>query len=130
MAVGTTDMHAQTQQHQEGKRNKIIQFVEVNQIENDITIKNPFNDVEVLSKYTGLKMHDALKIALDANGKALNSDNRYNAKFVIPQINEYYLGQFMYFLMLSVAYEGEIANVDAYNQPGVEIYKKFMKEEL
>ena len=36
----------------------------------------------------------------------------------------------MYFLMLSVAYEGEIANVDAYNQPGVEIYKKFMKEEL
>lgn len=75
-------------------------------------------------------MHDALKIALDANEKALNSDNRYNAKFVIPQINEYYLGQFMYFLMLSVAYEGEIANVDAYNQPGVEIYKKFMKEEL
>lgn len=130
VAVGTTDMHAQTQQHQEGKRNKIIQFVEVNQIENDITIKNPFNDVEVLSKYTGLKMHDALKIALDANEKALNSDNRYNAKFVIPQINEYYLGQFMYFLMLSVAYEGEIANVDAYNQPGVEIYKKFMKEEL
>lgn len=130
VAVGTTDMHAQTQQHQEGKRNKIIQFVEVNQIENDITIKNPFNNVEVLSKYTGLKMHDALKIALDANEKALNSDNRYNAKFVIPQINEYYLGQFMYFLMLSVAYEGEIANVDAYNQPGVEIYKKFMKEEL
>lgn len=130
VAVGTTDMHAQTQQHQEGKRNKIIQFAEVNQIENDITIKNPFNDVEVLSKYTGLKMHDALKIALDANEKALNSDNRYNAKFVIPQINEYYLGQFMYFLMLSIAYEGEIANVDAYNQPGVEIYKKFMKEEL
>lgn len=75
-------------------------------------------------------MHEVLKIALQANEAALNSDNRYNAKFTLPQLNEYYLGQLMYFLMLSVAYEGEIANVDAYNQPGVEVYKRFMKAYL
>ena len=34
------------------------------------------------------------------------------------------LGHLFYFLMLSIAYEGELANVDAYDQPGVEIYKR------
>lgn len=130
VAVGTTDMHAQTQQHQEGKRNKIVQFLEIGSVENDIMVKNPFSELEMLNKKDGLKMHEVLKIALQANEAALNSDNRYNAKFTLPQLNEYYLGQLMYFLMLSVAYEGEIANVDAYNQPGVEVYKRFMKAYL
>ena len=130
VAVGTTDMHAQTQQHQEGKRNKIVQFLEISSVENDITVKNPFSELEMLNKKDGLKMHEVLKIALQANEAALNSDNRYNAKFTLPQLNEYYLGQLMYFLMLSVAYEGELANVDAYNQPGVEVYKRFMKAYL
>ena len=130
VAVGTTDMHAQTQQHQEGKRNKVVQFIEVENIENDIIIENPFKHVKILNKHNGLKMHNALKIALQSNEDALSSDDRYNAKFILPQINEYYLGQLMFFLMLSVAYEGELADVDAYNQPGVEIYKKFMKGKL
>ncbi|EKC57867.1 Glucose-6-phosphate isomerase, partial [human gut metagenome] len=47
-----------------------------------------------------------------------------------PRLNEYMLGQLMYFLMLSVAYEGELADVDAFDQPGVEVYKRFMKERL
>lgn len=32
----------------------------------------------------------------------------------------------MFMLCLSIAYEGEFANVDAFNQPGVEVYKKFL----
>lgn len=32
----------------------------------------------------------------------------------------------MFMLCLSIAYEGEYANVDAFNQPGVEVYKKFL----
>jgi glucose-6-phosphate isomerase len=42
-------------------------------------------------------------------------------------MNAYHLGELFYFLMLSVAYEGELANVDAFDQPGVEAYKKIMK---
>ena len=36
----------------------------------------------------------------------------------------------MYFLMLTIAYEGELADVDAFDQPGVEVYKKLMKAQL
>ena len=130
VAVGTTDMHAQTQQHQDGRLNKVVQFLEVADPEEQALVHNPFADVPYFAKYEGLDMNKALKVALAANEAALTSDNRYNARFTLPRLNEYMLGQLMYFLMLSVAYEGELADVDAYDQPGVEVYKRFMKEKL
>ena len=57
----------------------------------------------------------AVEMALDA-AKRLN--------------HVYMLGQLMFLLMLTVAYEGELADVDAYDQPGVEVYKRFMKAKL
>ncbi|MDY4921299.1 MAG: glucose-6-phosphate isomerase [Phascolarctobacterium sp.] len=130
VAVGTTDMHAQTQQHQDGRLNKVVQFLEVADPEEQAVVHNPFSEVPYFEKYEGFDMNKALKVALAANEAALTSDNRYNAKFTLPQLNEYTLGQLMYLLMLSVAYEGELANVDAYDQPGVEVYKRIMKEKL
>ncbi len=130
VAVGTTDMHAQTQQHQDGRLNKVVQFLEVANPEVEAVVHNPFKNVHFFDKYEGMDMAKALKAALDANEAALTSDNRYNARFTLPKLNEYYLGQLMYFLMLSVAYEGELADVDAYDQPGVEVYKRLMKGRL
>ena len=130
VAVGTTDMHAQTQQHQEGRLNKVVQFLEVANPEEQAVVHNPFTDVPYFAKFEGLDMNKALSIALAANEAALTSDNRYNARFTLPYVNEYMLGQLMYLLMLTVAYEGELADVDAYDQPGVEVYKRFMKEKL
>lgn len=130
VAVGTTDMHAQTQQHQDGSRNKVVQFLEITYPEEEAILGNPFPDIPFFSKYEGLDMNKALRLALRANEEALTSEQRHNAKFVLPKLNEYYLGQLMFFLMLSVAYEGELANVDAYDQPGVEVYKRIMKAHL
>lgn len=130
VAVGTTDMHAQTQQHQDGRLNKVVQFLEVANPEEEAILHNPFADVPFFDKYEGMDMAKALKAALNANEAALTGDNRYNARFTLPKLNEYYLGQLMYFLMLTIAYEGELADVDAFDQPGVEVYKKLMKAQL
>jgi glucose-6-phosphate isomerase len=130
VAVGTTDMHAQTQQHQDGRLNKVVQFLEVADPEQEAVVHNPFPDMPYLDRYENLNMNRVLKLALDANEQALTGDNRYNARFTLPKLNEFILGQLMYFLMLSVAYEGELADVDPYDQPGVEVYKRIMKEQL
>ena len=37
-AVGTTDMHSLTQEHQEGKRNKLVQFITVRESRKDADI--------------------------------------------------------------------------------------------
>ena len=129
-AVGTTDMHAQTQQHQDGCRNKVVQFVEILEKTCDVQLGNPFGKLEFFAKYNGMCVDEALKIALEANAQALNEDSRFNANYQLPKLTTYYVGQLLYFLMLSVAYEGELADVDAYDQPGVEAYKKIMKEKL
>lgn len=129
-AVGTTDMHAQTQQHQDGKRNKVVQFLQVENMGADITVPGSFPDIPAFSRYKGLSLSRALKSALKANREALDADHRFSALYVLPNLSEYSLGQIFYFLMLSIAYEGELANVDAFDQPGVEAYKRIMKRDL
>ena len=126
VAVGTTDMHAQTQQHQDGKRDKVVQFLRVAEWSYDPTIPDCFPNVDKLHEIAGKKLSFALDCALKANAQALSGDNRMNAEFVLPRLNAYYLGQLLYMLALSVAYEGECADVDAFDQPGVEAYKRIL----
>ena len=61
---------------------------------------------------------------------ALASNKRYSACFTLPKLNAYHLGELLYMLAMSVAYEGELSNVDAFNQPGVEAYKRIMGPKL
>ena len=130
VAVGTTDMHSQTQQHQEGTLDKVVQFIKVAKWANDLTIPNVFPNVKKLADISGVKMGDALEVARQSNADALKSNNRFNACFTLPEVNEYHLGELMYLLAMSVAYEGELLNVDAFNQPGVEAYKRIMGPKL
>ena len=130
VAVGTTDMHSQTQQHQEGTLDKVVQFVKVEKWANDYVIPNIFPNVAKLADISGVTMSEALEVARQSNADALKSDNRFNACFSLPELNEYHLGELLYMLAMSVAYEGELLNVDAFNQPGVEAYKRIMGPKL
>lgn len=130
VAVGTTDMHAQVQQHQEGTLDKVVQFLRIDEWENDVMIPNPFPEIPTFRNFTQISMSKVMDAALFANAEAQISEGRLNALITLPKLNAYYLGQIMYFLCLSVAYEGGLANVDAFNQPGVEAYKKIMKTKL
>ena len=130
VAVGTTDMHAQTQQHQDGKKDKVVQFVKVAEWEQDAVIPDVFPSVSKLSEISSLFLSQALDVAREANAQALMNDGRFNATFVLPSLNAYHLGELLYMLALSVAYEGELANVDAFDQPGVEAYKRLMGPRL
>lgn len=129
-AVGTTDMHAQTQQHQDGKRNKIVQFVRIAQWDTDPVIPNSFPETAKLAEIAGLSLSQGMEAARQANAQALASDYRFNATFTLPKLTAYHLGELLYLLALSVAYEGELANVDAFDQPGVETYKRILGPSL
>lgn len=130
VAVGTTDMHAQTQQHQEGKKDKVVQFVKIAEWENDPVIPDAFPSAAKLSEISGLRLSQALDVARESNAEALISENRFNATFVLPKLDAYHLGEILYLLALSIAYEGELANVDGFDQPGVEAYKRIMGPRL
>lgn len=130
VAVGTTDMHAQTQQHQQGKLNKVIQFIRIENWKNDIEIPNVFPEAQKLADISGVTMGQALEVARESNADALAGNKRYNACITLPELNAYHLGELLYMLAMSIAYEGELADVDAFNQPGVESYKRIMGPKL
>ncbi|MDF2564531.1 MAG: glucose-6-phosphate isomerase [Massilibacillus sp.] len=130
VAVGTTDMHAQTQQHQEGTLDKIVQFIKIAKWNVDPVIDDAFPTVKKLSDISGIPMSQALEVARQSNASALASENRFNATYTLPELTPYHLGELLYMLALSVAYEGDLANVDAFDQPGVEAYKRIMGPSL
>ncbi|WP_196592793.1 glucose-6-phosphate isomerase [Pectinatus sottacetonis] len=130
VAIGTRDMHSQTQQHQEGSLNKVVQFIRIDKWDKDIVIPNAFPEAKKLSDISGVTMGQALEVARQSNADALISNHRFNAVFSLPQLNAYHLGELLYMLAMSVAYEGELADVDAFNQPGVEAYKRIMGPKL
>lgn len=129
-AVGTTDMHAQTQQHQDGARDKIVQFVQIGSWETDPVIPDIFPAAPALHSIASLRMSEALDAALAANAEALSADGRPSAVLRLPRLDAFHLGELLYLLALSVAYEGELADVDAFDQPGVEAYKRIMGPKL
>ena len=124
-AIGTTDMHSLTQEHQEGKKNKLVQF---------ITVQEPAEDVSVLcdEKETSgmVPMSYMLRTAKHANEEALAQDGRMSATISIRKVTPFHIGALMYFFFLTVAYEGAMAGVNPFDQPGVEKYKKILHNDL
>jgi len=49
-----------------------------------------------------------------------------NIRVVLPQLNAYYIGQLFYFFEKAVGISGYMLEVNPFNQPGVEAYKKNM----
>lgn len=130
VAVGTTDMHAQTQEHQEGPQDKVVQFVSVKNWNHDVIVPHLYDQYPKLAAFSGLPLSEVLEAARNANATALAGDGRPSANIILPELNAYHLGEVMFMLCLSIAYEGEFANVDAFNQPGVEVYKRYLGKTL
>lgn len=124
-SVGTTDMHFLTQEHQQGQKNKLVQF---------ISVKEPTRDVEVECNEkdaTGpVPMSRMLDAARRANEEALASEGRMSCHIAMKELTPFHVGALMYFFFLAIAYEGALANINAYDQPGVEDYKKILHEDL
>lgn len=110
-----------TQEHQEGKINKLIQFISVDKRSYPLEVK-----CEEGGKTGIVDLGQVITAAMKSNAEALASEHRMSCEITIPEISPYCIGGLLYFFMLTVAYEGALAGIDAFNQPGVEAYKKIL----
>lgn len=124
-AVGTTDMHSLTQEHQQGKKNKLVQFISVEHLPADLTVLCDEKDAS-----GPVPMSRMLVAARRANEEALASEERMSCHIAMKELTPYHVGALMYFFFLTIAYEGALAIVNAFDQPGVEDYKKILHEDL
>ncbi len=123
-ARGTNDLHSIQQNNIEGVNNKTVTFIKVTNFNNDVALekKGDFIHKRKLSKLIGL--------AQEATEWALTQENRPNCTITLPKLSPYYWAGLLFFFEKATAFEGELLNVNAYNQPGVESYKNYMYYKL
>ncbi len=121
-ALGTTDQHSQIQLYNEGPNNKLIIFVEVKKLEPKLILPKFFGKKVVINKIFELEK--------TGTEDSLTENNRPNITIKIDEINEKTLGELILFFEGSIAFLGEFFNINAYDQPGVELSKKITKKLL
>ncbi|MBP7898544.1 glucose-6-phosphate isomerase [Candidatus Gracilibacteria bacterium] len=130
-ALGVTDQHSQVQLYNEGPRDKFIVFIEVDSLgRKKLTIPSSKIASESMSYLKGVTFQELIKVEKRATERGLQEYGRPSATIQIPKVDEETLGELFMLLEGSVAFLGEYYNVDAYNQPGVEIAKIYTKKML
>ena len=71
-----------------------------------------------------------LGLAQEATEWALVLNNRPNCTIVMSEVSPATWGGLLYFFELATAFEGELLNINAFDQPGVESYKNYMYYKL
>jgi glucose-6-phosphate isomerase len=119
-ALGVTDQHSQVQLYAEGPFDKIIVFLGVDEYRETITIPKTYADMPSLGFLGGVTHNDLIKTEQAATEYALTKANRMNMTITLPKVTPQTLGQLLYFFEIATAYAGELLNIDAFDQPGVE----------
>ncbi|MCA9049820.1 MAG: glucose-6-phosphate isomerase [Planctomycetaceae bacterium] len=125
--VNTRDLHSRGQQHQEGRRDKLITNLLPGQpIDSPLTLPPRDDDYDQLNRFSGFGFPQILQAAIDGTNQAYADDRRPTTDLRLPQISEHSIGQLFQMLMLATAVEGRLVGTNPYGQPGVEAYKKNM----
>jgi glucose-6-phosphate isomerase len=120
-------LHSRGQQHQEGKRDKLITNVIIERPRSDpVSIGRSELDQDGLNELAGKTLSDVLAAAIAGTNQAYRDVNRPTADLRLPQLDEYTLGQLFQMLMLATVTEGRLIGINPYGQPGVEAYKRNM----
>jgi len=117
---GTNDLHSIQQNNIEGENDKAITFLKIEKFVTDIEVSGT-NDFLSGKYYSKL-----LATAEEATEWALVRESRPNCTMIIPKLTAYHWGEIIFFFEMATAFEGELLNVNAYDQPGVEGYKNYM----
>ena len=122
----TTDLHSLGQYIQEGERNIFETVISVKEPEHNLTIPYDNDNADKLNYIAGKQINDVNKIAELGTMLAHIDGGVPNIHIEIPKLNEFYLGQLVYFFENACAISGYISGINPFDQPGVEAYKKYM----
>ena len=123
-SLGVTDQHSQIQLYNEGPNDKVITFIRVKNFDTDIQIPNIFEYTGV--GYLGGKtMSQLMNAEADSTRVALANYKRPTVTITLDKVDGYHLGQLLYMLEVQTAIAGELYNINAFDQPGVEQAKNY-----
>ncbi len=135
----TTDLHSLGQYLQQGSRElfeTVVKFTTPNSenVSNSqpssIVVQKTADNLDGLNYLAGKSMDEINSVACEATIKAHRDGGIPVLEIEIPNLSEYTIGELIYFFELSCAISATISDVNPFDQPGVEAYKRNMFESL
>ena len=122
----TTDLHSMGQWIQEGERTIYETVISIEKPNKELLFPNDEGNLDGLNFLAGKRVDEVNKMA-ELGTKLAHVDGGVpNIHISVPQLNEYYIGQLIYFFEKACGISGLILGVNPFNQPGVEAYKRNM----
>ena len=122
----TTDLHSMGQWIQEGERSIFETVLSVEEPNQKLLFPHDDENLDGLNFLEGKRVDEVNKMAELGTRLAHVDGGVPNIRIIIPKLNEYFIGQLIYFFEKACGISGLVQQVNPFNQPGVEAYKKNM----
>lgn len=122
----TTDLHSMGQWIQQGERSIFETVISVEEPEHKLLFPHDEENLDGLNFLEGKRVDDVNKMAELGTRLAHIDGGVPNIRISVPRLNAYYIGQLIYFFEIACGISGNLLQVNPFNQPGVEAYKKNM----
>lgn len=122
----TTDLHSMGQWIQEGERSIFETVISVELPNKKMLFPKDDENLDGLNFLAGKRVDEVNKMAELGTRLAHVDGGVPNIRISLPELNEYYIGQLLYFFEIACGISGNLLGVNPFNQPGVEAYKKNM----
>ena len=123
-AIGATDQHSQVQLFMEGPFDKVITFLTVDDLGQDVPIPARADLPEEVAYLAGHSLGGLLRTEFRATADALARMGRMSCTLRLADLSAETVGEAIMFLQLATGYAGVWYGVDPFDQPGVELGKR------
>lgn len=124
-ALGTTDQHSQVQLYMEGPNDKVFTFWRLEKPAVQGKIPKRGVGLEAFDYLAGRSLAELLEAERASTAAALTGNQRPNCTLSLAKLDEENLGAFLQFFMFQTAFLGELLDINAFDQEGVEMGKRF-----
>ncbi|MGM9851789.1 MAG: glucose-6-phosphate isomerase [Muribaculaceae bacterium] len=122
----STDLHSMGQWIQDGERTIFETVISVANQAHEVIIPSDTDNLDGLNYIAGKRVDEVNKMAELGTVIAHVDGGVPNIHITLPALREDYLGQLIYFFEVACGISGYILDVNPFNQPGVEAYKRNM----
>lgn len=122
----TTDLHSMGQYIQQGRRELFETVISIQNTKFKLLVPDDENNLDKLNYLAGKRVDEVNKMAELGTLMAHIDGGAPNIRIEVDRLDEYNMGQLIYFFEFSCAISGYKLGINPFDQPGVEAYKKNM----
>jgi glucose-6-phosphate isomerase len=122
-ALGAADQHSLLQLFMEGPADKLVSFLRLERFAGPSPIPAVYPGDEEIAYLGGHDLGELINAEQESTAEALREAGRGSRTISLPSLDAYWLGQLFQFFMLETFVNGELLDINTFDQPGVEAGK-------